>query len=54
MYISPATPIGTVFRFWSNIYICVLASGTPIFISFLLVTSVNVENTVVSLGPYPL
>ena len=54
MYNSPATPIGTTFKFLSNIYVCVFASGTPIFISFNFVTSVNVENTVVSLGPYPL
>jgi len=51
MYNSPATPIGTIFKLLSNIYACVFPKGVPIFISLLSVTSVKVENTVVSLGP---
>ena len=54
IYSSPATPIGTGFKFVSKIYIWVFPRGFPIFISFWFVTSVNEENTVVSLGPYPL
>ena len=51
IYISPAIPIGTGFKQLSKIYICVLSKGLPIVICSWLVTSVRVENTVVSLGP---
>ena len=54
IYNSPATPIGQGSKSVFKIYNCVFAIPLPIVTTLWFVTSVNVENTVVSEGPYPL